>query len=844
MISALFQHPTLLAAAEEVGVLREYQVDFPQETWKLVLYGAGFVLAFAAIIFTYIRDTRELSVIWKIWLTLLRFSVLVGLLAIALNPHERTSHDSFRPSRVAFFLDNSTSMSFPERQPPPGISADSADSADFKRTRAEAVRVLLENSPLISELTKRHEVSIFSFPVEDANGRAVSKVLYQFPAKIDLITGEPLNAEQLKAQAEKQKTATPPNWEELLNPVVTETRMSDAVRDLVDDLASPTLSGIVVIGDGGNNAGSGPEEASKAAKARTPRVRLIAVGVGSTERQANIRIANVQAPTNAHINDPYEIRAFVQGSGGKKGGLQSRRVDIELLAKPADEKDIEPILLESQQVTLPADGVPVEVKFEQKPTVPGKIEFTVRAVPISGLRELRADDNEDTHTVNVTDRKTRVLIMAGGPMRDFRFVRNMLFRHEGIESDVWLQTVGAKEVGQVSQEAQNVLVAFPESEEQLFEYDVILAFDPDWTQVPPEGVGMINRWIEEFGGGMVLIAGESYTGELARADETYDAVREFYPVFLQDRRGFQIGQQDKYQQAWPVAFTEAGRNAAFLNLVDDAIQSAAIWKEFPGIYRTYPTAGPRAGATIYAHSSDFREVGDRGPSILLASQLYGSGRTMYVGSAEWWRLRSEDEEHYDRLWTKLVREAGQGRLKSGGQRAVLMPEKESYYLGETVRVRARVLDQQFQPLEADSVTLDVTDPNGRSVFPAPKLMRDKARSGEFLGSFRASGDGKYELRLPDQQAEMQSIRVTLPNLEADRPEQNADALQMLQEGTGGRYMSLGVAEKELAKLLPNSGVKFTVDERLKTLWDRAWLLYLLVGLLSVEWLTRKLLKLA
>ena len=38
--------------------------------------------------------------------------------------------------------------------------------------------------------------------------------------------------------------------------------------------------------------------------------------------------------------------------------------------------------------------------------------------------------------------------------------------------------------------------------------------------------------------------------------------------------------------------------------------------------------------------------------------------------------------------------------------------------------------------------------------------------------------------------------------------------------------------------------EFLVDERLRTLWDRDWVMYLLVGLLSVEWLTRKLLKLA
>jgi hypothetical protein len=36
----------------------------------------------------------------------------------------------------------------------------------------------------------------------------------------------------------------------------------------------------------------------------------------------------------------------------------------------------------------------------------------------------------------------------------------------------------------------------------------------------------------------------------------------------------------------------------------------------------------------------------------------------------------------------------------------------------------------------------------------------------------------------------------------------------------------------------------SVDEQLRALWDRQWVLYLLVGLLGVEWLTRKLLRLA
>ena len=65
------------------------------------------------------------------------------------------------------------------------------------------------------------------------------------------------------------------------------------------------------------------------------------------------------------------------------------------------------------------------------------------------------------------------------------------------------------------------------------------------------------------------------------------------------------------------------------------------------------------------------------------------------------------------------------------------------------------------------------------------------------------------------------------------------------EETGGTYLPLNdQVAIDLPRLLPNHGEEFLVDERLRTLWDRDWVLYLLVGLLSVEWLTRKLLKLA
>ena len=431
-------------------------------------------------------------------------------------------------------------------------------------------------------------------------------------------------------------------------------------------------------------------------------------------------------------------------------------------------------------------------------------------------------------------------------MRDYRFVRNMLYRHPAVDVDVVLQSIDPAMIGNISQEADELLVHFPSTPGELFEYDVIIAFDPDWQEIPPDSLKLINEWVDRHSGGLILVAGDVYTPELAGATADLSPILDLFPVYL---HSFLMDLQlDKSSdQAWPVALTREGQEAGFLQLADDPAASAGVWKDFEGMYRAYPTAGSKPGATVYGLFSDPRAQNEHGQPVLLASQFYGSGRTLYLGSGEMWRLRSVSEEYYDRFWTKAIREVGQGRLKRGARRAMLLPERERYYLGQTVRVRARVLDPQYKPVEREAVALEVFDPSGKPMVPARQLLRDRNRPGEFVGDFRVTQPGKYRLQLPvpeSSDVELKDVTVRIPDLEKDHPEQNARLLTDLVRDTGGQYLQLDEAQRAIPALLPNRGEEYTIDDRLQTLWDRQWVLFLLVGLLSVEWLTRKLLKLA
>ena len=90
----------------------------------------------------------------------------------------------------------------------------------------------------------------------------------------------------------------------------------------------------------------------------------------------------------------------------------------------------------------------------------------------------------------------------------------------------------------------------------------------------------------------------------------------------------------------------------------------------------------------------------------------------------------------------------------------------------------------------------------------------------------------------------QKIEVLLPNLESAEPAQNVKLLEEFVSDTGGQYLSLDQVGEQLAALLPDRSESVMIDERLKPLWDRQWVLWMIVGCFGLEWLTRKLLKLA
>jgi hypothetical protein len=639
------------------------------------------------------------------------------------------------------------------------------------------------------------------------------------------------------------------DWEIELAPRGAETRLGEALRWTIDKERNGPLAGLLVVTDGCHNAGLSPQSVVQAA--REAEVPLFPVGMGSEQLPRSIRLVDLELPPRVFPGDRFTITGYVQAHG-----LAGRSVEVSLEQRTSDDQPTSSP--SSRRVTLGPDGEIHPIQFEVTPDSVGRFRWIMQAAG-GANDDLDPRDNTKQGTVEVVERKSRVLLLAGGPTREYQFLRNLLFRDKSTQVDVLLQSAPAG----AAQEANQVLVEFPSDRDALFEYDCLVAFDPDWTQLTLEQVRLVDEWVAEKAGGLITVAGPVNTGTWTRGgrgsdEQKLQIVKDLYPVVFISRgaASIQLGRVVS-ETAWPVQFTDEGQRAQFLWLEDSPTGNEEAWASFEGVYGYQALRGVKAGAQVYARFSDPQSATQDELPVYMAGQFYGAGRVFYLGSGEMWRLNSRDPKYFETFYTKLIRQVSQGRLLRDSSHGTLLVDNERCSLGDTITVRAALSDEQFRPLTVASVEAVVVHEDGLRQPLVLRRLTMSERPGMYSGQFTATreGDFRIDLAIPGVGDELLSrdVKVRIPTLEIEQPQRNDALLSSLAQQTKGTYSvgletALGerggialakrIAAKDQVTYLPG-----TPDRRFERRL-MSWLMAMICGALSVEWLLRRLYKLA
>ncbi|MBW3597768.1 MAG: VWA domain-containing protein [Planctomycetes bacterium] len=652
---------------------------------------------------------------------------------------------------------------------------------------------------------------------------------------------------------EEAPTADPDdvNWAEHLVARGVETRIGEALRHVVNKERGGPVAGVILVTDGGENAGV--KTSAVLPLAQDAGVRVYPVGVGSDKTPVNVRVVDVEAPPRVYPGDDFGITAFIQSFGLEPG----RAVRVELASGAGDdETNLTPE--DEVRLELGDEGDVIPVKFEVTPGEPGRRVYRVRVSGIAQEHDPR--DNEKSAAVQVVERKNKVLLFAGGPMREYQFLRNLLFRDKDTTLHVLLQSG----TPQSYQEGDVMLDEFPRTPEEMFEYDCVVAFDPDWRMLDEQQVDVLERWIAEKAGGLITVAGPVFTPTWTggrREDPRLQTIKGLYPVTFYDRFSptLRLGRFGS-ETSWNLDFTREGNEAEFLWLEDSQIENENAWLSFAGVYGYYATKEAKPGAAVYAYFSDPSTKLDDQLPIYMAGHFYGAGRVFFQASGEMWRVRAIDDGYFERYYTKLIRWASQGRLLRDSNRGVLLVDKERALIGDQVAIRANLTDPQFNPLTVEEVQAVLVQPDGVRKPLVLRKIKDAAREGMYAGQFTTAMEGDYRLELPvpqspDDELLTREVRVRVPDREIERPQRNDALLRNIADRTKGDYY-IGLASAvgrgsegrvPLATAITPRDQETFLSGALDQTFERllaGWLMALVCGVLFMEWTIRRLHKLA
>jgi hypothetical protein len=828
------------------------------EDWLLPIAAGALVAAY--VWWMYRRDVVELRRPLAYLLTTLRTLAWIGLFLVWLQPQWRNEEDVITPSRVVVLADTSLSMAESAADGTTDASPATGNEAIRAGSRAAAALRLLENPAFLAELRKTHEVHLAGF-----DGPLLRRI-----AVLERDGAENRNSEfGIRKESGSAELRTPNSelhFAESLAPRGAETRIGEALNQALYDHRAAPVSGVIILTDGGQNTGLDPLDAlSRAGADRVPVPPIFPIGLGSTEPIRNLRVQDLVAPPRTYPTDEFNVTAFLQAQG-----MEGRTVGVELTwrdMRPSGEVDpnAPPLAKQTKTVTLPADGKPLSVEFALKPTKVGRTSVSVAIANRPSDDRNPTDDLLDAE-VEVTERRNHVLLFAAAATREYQFLRNQLqriVRADGSKDkefvvDVCLQTGSDG----ISQDSSEILPDFPDTAEAIAEYDCVVAFDPDWRRLTTAQMKLLHEWVEEKAGGMIVVAGRIHTDELAR-DPNLSPIRGLYPVEFGRAlapAGDPLGGTD---QPWRVGLTPEGRKSEFLRLSDTDAAAFGGWDDFEGFYDYYSAKGVKDKATVLASLVDprFKQVAaspritDDARPFLMVEHSVGAGRVLYLAGGELWRLRKVNAQYFTRLYTQLVRHVAQARLLRGSKRGVLMVDHDNgrYSLNDVVEIRAQLMDARAKPYEQPYVELQALAPDRTQ--QVVRLERDPQIAGNYRGLLpvRQVGPYRLDLQLPDGERETltRRLQVRVPNKESDDVRLNAALLQRLASASEGTYFQGTEAALGRVQGTPTLASRLLDKTRITprlakpvSLWDNQWTMAILCGLLGLEWLIRRLVRLA
>ena len=599
--------------------------------------------------------------------------------------------------------------------------------------------------------------------------------------------------------------------------------LEQAMRQVAEQLGGLPLSAVVMISDGADNADTDPLLSARDFAVR--QIPVFTVGVGEELIPRDVGISSVSASQTLLENSVFDVQVDLNHQGYSGQALTLRVMDGETEVS-------------AQQITLASDGSR-RVELEVSPERKEPILYELRVDELDG--EIVLQNNRYQFLVDNSERPPlNVLYVDGHPRNEFKFIRRAVESDTSLRLASYLRTGPGRFYRQGISSPLELSAGFPTTAEDLYQYEAVILGDIGRDFFTDEQLLMLQEFVAERGGGL-LVAGmldDAFVDSVVADILPLSVSRsDMLPSNLQG--GIRRGSHATGELFAP-RLTAAGEFSELLRLDSDDAINRRLWSELPTLQGIYASGRAKPGATVLMEHPSLQYQNQALP--LLATQRYGSGRSMSMNTASTWRwqmLMSAEDESHERLWRQMLRWLAQGAL----ERVSINFDKPFYNAGDTVSVSVKVLDASYEPDNNASLWIQRTDPLGNAVDIA--MEWDINQDGTYVSRFEASDEGVYRVLVDVASAvgsglesEKTAAFVVTPSLrEFNNAGRDTGMLSRIADSGGGQYYDLSAARQLINDIdhVPGAYSREVQED----LWDRPWLLILLITLMCMDWMARR-----
>ncbi len=761
--------------------------SWPWPPW-VTLLAIGLAAAFVAGI--YLREGRLVGRRYRLMLALVRLSLAAMVLLMIAQVTVLLKRTAL--PYLAVLIDDSLSMTI-------------ADRYDDKICKSLLERIK-QLTPKETEITRWNLARTL---LCEQNAALLRGLANKYTLRVCFLTGV-RQSPRLEVEGLVEEI-------ESLKPSGETSRIGAAVSVILDELRGDMPAAIVILSDGVNTAG--PSLADAAASAQRRGVPLFCIGLGSDWPGRDLKLSDLTVDDVVFVGNVVQFECKLSGTG-----LQGSRATVVLREKG------NPQVLAETEVTVGPDEQPQTVRLLYRPTQAGQFQYIVEAQPQEG--ELQTENNSQSRMVQVRKEKVRVLLAQARPTFEFRYLRNVLERHETIELHTVLQDADLEH----AQQDKAALGMFPERREELFSYDVIILGNLDPALLSASVMQSLAAFVDQpgNGGALVLIAGPMYMPLAYRGTP----LERLLPVELASVRLPDPSQP--ITEGFVLKPTELGLASPAMQLGDTPAQTETIWQNLPPLYWFAEAPDLKPGARVLAeHPGRTFSDGRRLPIIVM--QYVGAGKVLFHATDETWRWRwRTGDVFFARYWIQTIRYLSRSGVAQSGGNVTLTTDRREYTQGEVVRLHVRFADERLAPAADDNVTVMVEQPGQQS--RRIQLHRTATGRETFEGVLDQTLPGSYHawLAAPGVEGQAPSIDFTVAAAPGEFAHLRMDEPAMRQAATqsGGRYYDFLAADNLLRDLPPSRLVPIETLPPIP-LWNKWPVLLVFLLLLVSEWLLRK-----